>query len=178
MLKKLQKLRVVDDTGSIFATVLRKHTTYMKLRISKRFILLLGFVLALLAIYSGGLVTAHPMQDQNGAASLDSGRVSNKVRSQIVEQALSHKGLITDSRLDFSLTPTGRSEFELAFENPYKYPVKIKIYNIIGNLIAEEEAKPGASFTKKYNFSDEKMRLFVVEVGNQKHNLTKKVTTI
>jgi len=76
------------------------------------------------------------------------------------------------------LNATGRSEFELTFENPYKYPVKIRIYDIIGNLISEEEAQPGATFTKKYNFQSEKMRLFVVEVGNQKHNLTKKVTTI
>ncbi len=150
----------------------------MKLRIPKRFILLLGFVLALLAIYSGSLVAAHPRQAQEGVIVLDTARAPGNKSQQTVEHGLIHKGLLTESRFDFSLTPTGRSEFELTFQNPYKYPIKIKIYNIIGNLIAEEEAQPGVSFTKKYNFAGEKMRLFVVEVGNQKHNLTKKVTTI
>jgi len=149
----------------------------MKLPIPKRFILLLGFVLALLAIYSGGFVLAKPLPFQDGTTP-DSTRVIKKSATRLVEPSIVGKGLITDSKLDFSLTPTGRSEFELTFENPYKYPVKIKIYNIRGNLIAEEEAKPGATFSKKYNFSDEKLRLFVVEVGNQKHNRTKKVTTI
>lgn len=150
----------------------------MKLRLSKRIALLLGFVIALAAIYSGGLATARPFQETATSAKLDSGRISDKIARQLVEHSVSHRSLIADSRFDFSLVPTGRSEFELSFENPYKYPVKIRIYNIIGNLIAEEEATPGTSFNKKYNFSDEKMRLFVVEVGNQKHNITKKVTTI
>ena len=150
----------------------------MELTLSKRFALLLGFVLALAAIYSGGLVTAGSFQESPNPLKLDSGRISDKIARQLVEHSVTHKGLMNDSKFDFSLVPTGRSEFELSFENPYKYPVKIRIYNIIGNLIAEEEARPGAEKKKKYNFSDEKMRLFVVEVGNQKHNITKKVTTI
>lgn len=147
------------------------------MRISKRFILLLAFVAALAAIYSGGLATAKAYQESPSFPS-DTGRVANKIGEQLLEKTVLTKGLMPNQQLDFSLTPTGRSEFQLAFENPYKYPVKIRIYDIIGNLITEEEAKPGIHFSKKYNFSGEKMRLFVVEVGNQKHNLTKKVTTI
>jgi len=150
----------------------------MKARISKRYILLFAFIAALAAIYSGGLVVAASYQEPTGKVLIDSSRLLKKAGQQIVEQSPFYRTLSLENRFDFSVEATGRSEFELRFDNPYKFPVKIRIYDIIGNLIAEEEAQAGAAFAKKYNFQSEKMRLFVVEVGNQKHNLTKKVTTI
>lgn len=147
-------------------------------RIYKRYILLFAFIIALAAIYSGGLVVAASYQDPASKVAVDSSRMHKKSGQQTVEQSPFYKTLSLENRFDFSVEATGRSEFELKFENPYKFPVKIRIYDIIGNLIAEEEAQAGVSFAKKYNFQSEKTRLFVVEVGNQKHNLTKKVTTI
>lgn len=157
----------------------------MKVRVSRRYMLLMAFILVLAAIYSGGLAMAESLQT---AASLQAGekkiladsssRINQEIGQQILERSILFRNIGDPAILDFDLRPTGRSQFELSFKNPYNRPVQIKIYNIIGNIMAVEEAPAGMSFLKTYNFSEDKMRLFVVEVGNQKHNLTKKVTTI
>ena len=150
----------------------------MKIRISRRYILLMAFILVLAAIYSGGLAMAEPLQAGKDKPFADSSRISQKIGQQILERTILLRNTGEPAMLDFDLRPTGRSQFELSFNNPYNRPVQIKIYNIIGNIMAVEEAPAGVPFLKTYNFSEDKMRLFVVEVGNQKHNLTKKVTTI
>lgn len=150
----------------------------MKARMSRRYILLMAFIIALVAIYTGGLAMARDLQNRETTDLADSSRVSRKIGQQLMERSLRLQNIGEPEQLDFSLTATGKSQFELRFDNPYSYPVRIKIYNIIGNLVVSEEAPGGGHFSKTYDFSSDKMRLFVVEVGNKKHNLTKKVTTI
>lgn len=150
----------------------------MKVRVSRRYMLLMAFILVLAAIYSGGLAMAEPLQTGEEKILADSSRINQKIGRQILERSILFRNIGDPATFDFDLRPTGRSQFELSFTNPYNRPIQIKIYNIIGNIMAVEEAPAGVSFLKTYNFSEDKMRLFVVEVGNQKHNLTKKVTTI
>ncbi len=146
----------------------------MKVGISRRYLLLVAFIVILAVIYTGGLAMAYSFQP----VAADSTEVTPGVGKNILERPIRYGHLGKDVSFDFSLTTTGRSQFQLSFDNPYSYPVEIKIYSIIGNLITREEAPAGMNFKKTYNFSRDKMRLFVVEVGNEKHNLTKKITTI
>lgn len=150
----------------------------MKITVSRRYILLMAFILVLAVIYSGGLAMASSSQLVQEQSVSDSLLYRKKAGPRLLERPMVHESVVGASKIDFSLTATGRSQFELSFQNPHQHPVKVKIYNIIGNVLASEVAPAGRPFVKTYNFKAEKMRLFVVEVGNEKHNLTKKVTTI
>ncbi len=52
---------------------------------------------------------------------------------------------------------------------------KIKVYDIVGNLIVEDKIVPEESKVKSFDFSHVNSHLFVVEVGNSKYNKTKSI---
>lgn len=75
----------------------------------------------------------------------------------------------------FLLTPTGKGQFQLTYDNINKDEVSIQVYDVIGNLLLEEDINH-QQIKRQYDLSDSGSRLFVVKVDNQEIALVKKVT--
>jgi hypothetical protein len=93
-----------------------------------------------------------------------------------IEKKVSYASIIT-SNFDFDLTPTSDGKFNLSFYNPYQKDISIKVYDIIGNLVMEEKINMQGRFKKEYDLSSYNTKLFIVEVGSSKYNLTKRINT-
>ena len=61
------------------------------------------------------------------------------------------------------------------YQNNAQLEVNIQVYDIIGNLLLEEELNH-SSIMRDYNLSESGSRLFVVKLDNQKTALIKKVS--
>ena len=77
--------------------------------------------------------------------------------------------------VDFQLNLTGNKKFKVVLEPKTMAVTKIKVYDILGNLIVEDKIVPEDGKTKAYDFSHINSHLFVVEVGNSKYNRTKSI---
>ena len=51
----------------------------------------------------------------------------------------------------------------------------MKIFDILGNLILQDQLLPDDGLQKNYDFTHLNSRIFVVEVGNAKYNKTKSI---
>lgn len=77
--------------------------------------------------------------------------------------------------VDFNLKLTGKKKFKIVLEKKATANTKVKIYDILGNLIKEDKIVPEDGREKNFDFSDISSELFVVEVGNSKYNKTKSI---
>ena len=75
----------------------------------------------------------------------------------------------------FQLIPLGRGQFELIYDNHQGNEVSIQVYDVIGNLLLEEDSNHH-NIQKSYDLSESGSRLFVVKVNNQRQSRVKKVT--
>lgn len=77
--------------------------------------------------------------------------------------------------VNFNLKITGRKKFKIVLEKKATTQTKVKIYDILGNLIKEDQIIPEDGVEKDFDFSGINSHLFVVEVGNSKYNRTKSI---
>lgn len=75
----------------------------------------------------------------------------------------------------FQLTPTGKGQFKLTYDNLDKEEISIQVYDVIGNLLLEEDSNH-QEIQRQYDLSESGSRLFVVKVDNQEVARIKKVT--
>lgn len=75
----------------------------------------------------------------------------------------------------FQLTPTGKGQFQLTYNNVDQDEVSIQVYDVIGNLLLEEDSNL-EQIERQYDLSESGSRLFVVKVDNQEIARIKKVT--
>lgn len=92
-----------------------------------------------------------------------------------MEREVSFPRDLHTSTVEFKLASTGKKKFKVIFESKNTSNTRVKIYDILGNLIKEDIIKPEEGKEKSYNFSHINSQLFVVEVGNSKYNLTKSI---
>jgi len=77
--------------------------------------------------------------------------------------------------IEFKLKSLGEKKFEVILETKIYRNTKVKVYDVVGNLVLEDIFKPEDGTEKSFNFSHIDSRLFVVEVGNSKYNKTKSI---
>lgn len=92
-----------------------------------------------------------------------------------VETGVSFPRDLHTSTVEFKLASTGEKKFKVILDRKNTSNTRIKIYDILGNLIKEDIIKPEEGTEKTFNFSHINSQLFVVEVGNSKYNQTKSV---
>ncbi|WKN32050.1 hypothetical protein PZB74_01615 [Porifericola rhodea] len=76
---------------------------------------------------------------------------------------------------DFELNAVSQGKFSLNVLQDTKAMVSIKVYDIIGNLLYEENVRIRGSFKKEFDLSFLKTKFFIVEVGNEDFNKTKSI---
>ena len=95
--------------------------------------------------------------------------------SKKVETGVTFPRDLHASTVEFKLASTGEKKFKVILEGKKSSNTRIKIYDILGNLIKEDVIKPEEGSEKTFDFSHINSQLFVVEVGNSKYNQTKSV---
>jgi lipopolysaccharide export LptBFGC system permease protein LptF len=95
--------------------------------------------------------------------------------SQKVDTGVIFPKNLSSSSVDFKLKSTGEKIFKVILNKNSLNNIKIKIYDIVGNLIIEDNIKPGDGNEKNFDFSQVDSQIFVVEVGNSKYNKTKSI---
>lgn len=82
---------------------------------------------------------------------------------------------ILKNDFDFNLTPVAKGKFKLNIVNDTKALVFIKVYDIIGNLIYQEQIRIRGGFNKDFDLSFSKSDFFVVQIGNSNYNKSKTI---
>jgi len=92
-----------------------------------------------------------------------------------VETDVSFPANLNSSIVDFNLKSTGNKKFKVILDKRWSGSTKVKVYDILGNLIREDKITAGEGLEKSFDFSHINSQLFVVEVGNSKYNKTKSI---
>ncbi len=95
--------------------------------------------------------------------------------ANIDETNLKYSKNLLNQNFDFELNPVAQGTFSLNMLHDTKAMVSIKVYDIIGNLLYEENVRVRGSFKKEFDLSFLKTKFFIVEVGNKDFNKTKSI---
>ena len=93
----------------------------------------------------------------------------------ISERQISYPGRVLREELDFKLTPVSKGKFKLNVTTRSKAPLLVKIYDVIGNLLYEQEVRVRGSFELELDMSTHTTNFFIVEIGNEEFNKTKSI---
>jgi hypothetical protein len=85
------------------------------------------------------------------------------------------KKLLVNPEFDFKLKKTDTGKFTISFYKENEKAVKIKIYDLIGNLIKQETVSKSGLFTKEYDLSYYNPKFFIIEAGSSQYNKTKSI---
>lgn len=89
------------------------------------------------------------------------------------EKPFNYSNTTLNNHVSFDLKPISKRKFSVSFLNKNQTQIAVKIYDVIGNLIIEENVYGKGYFYKEYDLSFYKSDLFIIEVGNSKYNKTK-----
>lgn len=96
-------------------------------------------------------------------------------KPQMAEQNLRYAKTILTKDFDFKLTPVSEGKFVINFPHDVKEVVSIKVYDIIGNILYEEEVKVRGNHSKQIDLSEKKTTFFIVEIKSKAINRTKRI---
>jgi len=89
------------------------------------------------------------------------------------EKPFNYSNATLNQSVSFDLNAISKRKFSVSFLNKNHSQIAVKIYDIIGNLIIEENVSGKGYFYKVYDLSFYNSDLFIIEVGNSKYNKTK-----
>jgi len=95
--------------------------------------------------------------------------------SQDADLGISFPHNLNSPSVEFKLKSSGEKKFRIILDKKSSGNTKVKIYDLIGNLVLEDMIKPEDGTEKSFDFSHINSHLFVVEVGNSKYNKTKSI---
>ncbi|AKP52742.1 T9SS type A sorting domain-containing protein [Cyclobacterium amurskyense] len=95
--------------------------------------------------------------------------------SRSFETKISFPKELNTPTINFNLQSIGNKKFKLVLDKPNAQLTNVKIFDILGNLILQDQLLPDDGLQKNYDFTHLNSRIFVVEVGNAKYNKTKSI---
>lgn len=98
-----------------------------------------------------------------------------KKNAQLDETHLRYSRTVLNQNFDFELQAIAQGKFKLNILQDTKAMVSIRVYDVIGNLLHEENVKIRGSYAKEFDLSKLKTRFFIVEIGNEDFNKTKSI---
>ena len=119
-----------------------------------------------------GVFSVNPVQKP------DSSRTFKKNPVNPEERYLKYPRSLVVEKFDFQVDALSRGKFSLQFlNNTSNSSIGIKVYDVIGNLLVSERVfvNPKSGFSKVYDFSSQKNKLFIVEVASEKNNKIRSV---
>ncbi|GAB4130435.1 MAG: hypothetical protein OHK0045_07500 [Raineya sp.] len=83
--------------------------------------------------------------------------------------------LCNPENINFEVRLTAPRRFMVLFENTEGNPIYVKIYDMVGNQVAQDVSNQKGRYTKEFDMSNNRSEVFIVEVGNSRNNNTKRV---
>jgi hypothetical protein len=106
------------------------------------------------------------------------------IQTPIIDPALTEEDLDIENltkkinqignNIDFEVRALGNRRFMVSFINKDSR-VYIRIYDVIGNLIKEDNTTQRGRFSQEYDMSKSKSEVYIVEVGDTKYSTTKRI---
>lgn len=95
---------------------------------------------------------------------------------QAMEKALpEEEELYAPENINFEVRLTAPRRFMVLFENMEGNPIYVKVYDMVGNQIAQDVSNQKGRYSKEFDVSNNRSEVFIVEVGNTRNNNTKRV---
>jgi hypothetical protein len=77
--------------------------------------------------------------------------------------------------INFEVRLTAPRRFMILFENADGNPIYVKIYDMVGNQVAQDVSTQKGRYAREFDMSSNRSEVFIVEVGNTRNNNTKRV---
>ena len=103
---------------------------------------------------------------------------STAITPAITEKQIAYPAEILRHELDLQLTPVSDGKFEVNIASRSKGLIFIKVYDVIGNLLHEEQVRVRGNFQQVLDLSGHASKFFIIEVGNDEFNMTKSIVAI
>lgn len=95
-----------------------------------------------------------------------------------IENRLNYSRSILNQSFDFRLEPISDGKFEINISGSPRTDLKIRVYDVIGNLLYEDAVRIRGFLRKKLDLSDYKSNFFIIEIGNEDVSKTKSIVAI
>jgi hypothetical protein len=79
------------------------------------------------------------------------------------------------SQVDFHVQTISHRHLRISFNNRSGRSIFVKIYDVIGNLIKQENIDRKGKFKKEYDLSDTSSDFYVIEVGDEQYSTVKRL---
>lgn len=83
--------------------------------------------------------------------------------------------LYNPENINFEVRLTAPRRFMVLFENVEGNPIYIKVYDMVGNQVAQDVSNQKGRYSKEFDMSNNRSEVFIIEVGNTRNNNTKRV---
>ncbi|MEM8965680.1 MAG: hypothetical protein AAGE93_04620 [Bacteroidota bacterium] len=95
-----------------------------------------------------------------------------------IENRLKYSRNILNQSFDFKLQPISSGKFEINISGSPRTNLSVKVYDIIGNLLYEDDVRVRGFRRKEIDLSDYKSNFFIIEIGNEDVNKTKSIVAM
>lgn len=95
-----------------------------------------------------------------------------------VENRIQYTRNILNQSFDFQLQPVSPGKFQINIKGGLRTDLSIKVYDVIGNLLYEDDVRIRGFLRKELDLSDYKSNFFIIEIGNTEVNKTKSIVAI
>jgi hypothetical protein len=126
-------------------------------------------------LHSGFSQTTNPSLDTL-PVSLDSSLLVPP--SSPVENRIQYTPNILNQSFDFQLQPVSPGKFQIDIKGGIRTDLSIRVYDVIGNLLYEDDVRIRGFLRKELDLSDFKSNFFIIEIGNNEVNKTKSIVAI
>ena len=95
-----------------------------------------------------------------------------------IENRIQYSHNILNQSFDFQLQPVSSGKFQIDIKGGIRTDLSIKVYDVIGNLLYEDDVRIRGFLRKELDLSDYKSNFFIIEIGNNEVNKTKSIVAI
>ena len=95
-----------------------------------------------------------------------------------LENRVRYSRNVLDQTFDFQLEPISHGKFQINITGGTRDIMSIKVYDVIGNLLYEDEVRIRGFLKKELDLSDYKSNFFIIEIGNDEVNKTKSIVAL
>jgi hypothetical protein len=85
------------------------------------------------------------------------------------------EALANPENIDFEVRLTAPRRFAVLFENPDGNPIYVKVYDMVGNQVAQDVSNQKGRYMREFDMTNNRSEVFLVEVGNTRNNSTKRI---
>lgn len=95
-----------------------------------------------------------------------------------VENRIQYTRNVLNQSFDFQLQPVSPGKFQIDIKGGLRTDLSIRVYDVIGNLLYEDDVRIRGFLRKELDLSDFKSNFFIIEIGNNEVNKTKSIVAI